>query len=226
MNRIDNIWKNDKGFIWMLVIALLFLVGAQLTAGLIWETKILLRIFFFLFTIVAVKASSLPVKGKYIGYSISVVLLLLALATPNLENRWLIILYNIMATGYLIYIVVLIVNQIFAGGIVTLNKIIGGVAVYILLGHLWTSIYLTVYIIQPDSFLHSGGAIQDDEALKQLSYFSFITLTTVGYGDTLAVSSAARILVMMEGLLGQLFPAVFIAKLVSLQLEHSKIKKQ
>jgi voltage-gated potassium channel Kch len=122
----------------------------------------------------------------------------------------------------LIYIIALVVNQIFAEGTITVNKIAGGVAVYILLGHLWSSFYLTIYIIHPSSFQYGGELIQSNEAVKQLSYFSFVTLTTIGYGDIIAVSSVARIVAILEGLLGQLFPAIFIAKLVSLQIEQAK----
>ena len=119
-------------------------------------------------------------------------------------------------------ILALVITQIFASGTFTINKIGGGIAAYILMGHLWASLYLTVYIVQPASFQHGGELIQEGEALKHLSYFSFVTLTTVGYGDIIAIGSLARILVMLEGLMGQLFPAIFIAKLVALQIEDSR----
>jgi hypothetical protein len=51
-----------------------------------------------------------------------------------------------------------------------------------------------------------------------LYYFSFVTLTTIGYGDILPLAPAARGLATMEGLIGQLYPAILIARLVSLQL--------
>jgi len=134
----------------------------------------------------------------------------------------LLLIYTILTTGYMVFVIVLVVNQIFTGGIVTAQKIGGGVAVYILIGLLWASFYLVIYILNPDSFQYGGGIIGTDDAVRHLSYFSFVTLTTIGYGDIIAVSSSARILVMIEGLLGQLFPAIFIAKLVSLQIEGSR----
>ncbi len=222
MNPTGNIWKNDKGFIWMLVITVLTIISSQLTEGIIWESKFIARFGFFLFTLIAIRSSALSSVGKSIGYGIASSLLVLAIAMIRTEIPWLILLYTIAATGYMIFIIVLVVNQIFAGGAITVNKIGGGIAVYILLGHLWASIYVTIYIIEPTAFQYGGELIQSDEALKHLSYFSFVTLTTIGYGDITAVSSVARPLVMMEGLLGQLFPAIFIAKLVSLQLEHSR----
>jgi len=222
MKPIDNLWKNDTGFIWMLIITVLTLITSQLTEGIIWESKFIARFGFFLFTLIAIKSSALSRTGKLIGYGIASLLLLIAVAMIRSEIPWLILLYSITATGYMIFIIVLVVHQIFATGAITVNKILGGVATYILLGHLWASLYLTIYIIDPAAFLHGGELIQRDEVLKHLSYFSFVTLTTIGYGDIIAVSATARILAMMEGLMGQLVPAIFIAKLVSLQIEHSK----
>jgi len=219
---LNNLWKNDTGFIWMLLITVLTLITSQLTEGIIWESKFIARFGFFLFTLIVIKSSALSRSGKAIGYGIASLLLLIAIAIIQAEKPWLMLLYTITATGYMIFIIVLVVNQIFVAGAITVNKIFGGVATYILLGHLWASIYLTIYIIDPAAFLHGGELIQRDEALKHLSYFSFVTLTTIGYGDIIAVNAGARILVMMEGLMGQLVPAIFIAKLVSLQIEHSR----
>ncbi len=223
-STFNSLWKHEKGFVWMLAISIIMLILPQLTEGILWENKLIVRIGFFLFTLIAVKSSSLSNVGKTIGYTIAFATMLLAIAIIRVEARSLNLLYSILATGYMIYIIALVVNQIFANRIITTYKIAGGVAAYILLGHIWASLYLAVYIIQNDSFQYGGEQIQGGEALKQLSYFSFVTLTTIGYGDIVAMSSVARVLVMLEGLLGQLFPAIFIAKLVSLQIEDSRKK--
>jgi hypothetical protein len=222
MKPAENLWKNDVGFLWMLAITVLTLISTQLHTGLVLENKFIVRLSFFLFTLIAIKSSALPVAGKTIGYVIASILLLLAIAIIRIETQWLILLYTVFTTGYMIFILVLVISQIFASGTITVNKIGGGIAAYILMGHLWATLYLTIYIIHPTSFQHGGAVIQEGEALKHLSYFSFVTLTTIGYGDIVAIGSLARILVMLEGLMGQLFPAIFIAKLVTLQIDHSR----
>ncbi|HEY5746168.1 MAG TPA: ion channel [Chryseolinea sp.] len=224
MKANRNIWKDDKGFIWMLAISILMLISTQFTKGILWEGKLVLRTGFFLFMLIAVRSSAVSGLGKSIGYTIASLILILAIAMVRNETQWLNVLYTFLVTGYMIYIIALVVSQIFAGGIITTKKIAGGVAAYVLLGLIWGSLYFTLYLLQPDSFQYGGERIQSDEALKHLSYFSFVTLTTIGYGDITSVGSTARVLVMLEGLLGQLFPAVFIAKLVSQQIEDSKRK--
>jgi len=222
MQPKSNIWKNDTGFIWMLAISIAMLISSQLTTGLVAESKFFIRLGFFFFTIVAVMYSALNTSMKLFGYVISAALLLLAIIMVRFETKTLELVYSLISDSFLIFIIGLMVNQIFAGGSITGYKIGGGIAVYILLGHLWASLYLTLYILQPDSFQYGGELIASEEALKQLSYFSFVSLTTIGYGDITALNSFARILVILEGLTGQLFPAIFIAKLVSLQIEGAK----
>jgi hypothetical protein len=222
MNPTSNLWKNDQGFIWMLVVTIISLISSQLSEGIIWESKLIVRVGFFLFTVLAVRTSSLSAVGKSIGYAIASALLVVAIAIIRTELHWLILLYTVGICSYMIFIIALVVNQIFSGGAITVNKVLGGVAAYILIGHVWASLYLTLYIIEPSSFQHGGELIEQEEALKHLSYFSFVTLTTIGYGDVIAVGTVARVLAMLEGLLGQLVPAIFIAKLVSLQIEHAK----
>ena len=80
----------------------------------------------------------------------------------------------------------------------------------------------------PGAFLEFGTIPQDTAGgmRKDLTYFSFVTLTTVGYGDIIAVHPLARMLVILEALVGQLFPAILLAWLVSMQIVHSKDKKQ
>jgi Ion channel len=220
--EINNIWKNDKGFIWMLAIGVLALISSQISEGIIVESKFLVRLCFYLITIIAIKSSSLSNSGKLTGYTFASSILLLAIAMIWTETPLLILIYSALITCYMVFIIVLVVNQIFANEIITTYKVGGGVAVYILLGHVWASLYLTIYMIHPVSFQFGGEIIRNEDAMKQLSYFSFVTLTTIGYGDVTAMSSAARVLAILEGLFGQLFPAIFIAKLVSLQIGSSR----
>ena len=85
---------------------------------------------------------------------------------------------------------------------------------YLLLGLIWSVMYATLGAHLPGAFTGSPGAAA---GLSGWVYFSFVTLTTVGYGDITPVATEARSLAIMEALVGQLYPAVIIARLVSLQ---------
>lgn len=97
-------------------------------------------------------------------------------------------------------------------------RIQGAVAVYLLIGVLFAHAYDLVYQLSPGAFAFETAPGNDDELVARLVYFSFATLTTVGYGDITALHPSARSLAMLEALLGQLFPAVLIARLVGLSI--------
>jgi hypothetical protein len=91
------------------------------------------------------------------------------------------------------------------------------VAGYLMVGLLWAGTYIFTARLVPGSFVFSVGPAGSD-AMKGFTalYYSFITFTTVDYGDIVPVSGAARMLAMMEAMTGTLYMAVLIARLVSL----------
>src|SRR5687768_13552537 len=106
MSLSNDLWKDDKGFIWMLAISVLSLVSKQITTGFILKSKFIVRVGYFLFTVIAVKSSSLSVAGKSIDYTIATSLLVLAIVMIWFETQTL-ILVTAMATGYMVYIIAL-----------------------------------------------------------------------------------------------------------------------
>jgi hypothetical protein len=100
----------------------------------------------------------------------------------------------------------------------------GAVAAYLLIGMIWSVAYYLIALWIPEAFnVQESLTPGDKESLQsKLFYFSFITLTTIGYGDIVAVHPIVRMLVILEGVVGQLFPAILIARLVSLQVQAKK----
>ena len=106
-----------------------------------------------------------------------------------------------------------VLAQTFRAGPVNVHRIQGAVAAYLLLGLAWALAYELVDLraIQAFSFTNPAQRQRHD-----FVYFSFVTLTTVGYGDLTPVHPAARSLAVAEALTGQLYPAILLARLVSL----------
>src|SRR5262245_29315530 len=104
--------------------------------------------------------------------------------------------------------------QAFRGGPVNLHRIQGAVAAYLLLGLTWAAAYEVISLLAPGAF--AGAPTQTPDSRVWI-YYSFVTLTTVGYGDVVPVHAAARSLALLEALTGQLYPAILLARLVSLQ---------
>jgi hypothetical protein len=113
--------------------------------------------------------------------------------------------------------------QVFREGPVTVHRIQGAVAGYLLLSVFFAIAYSLVEYLAPGSFQMLAALTRSGEPQSQLFYyFSVITLTTAGFGDITAVNPFARTFVMMEALIGQLYPAILIARLVSLHAETKR----
>jgi hypothetical protein len=111
----------------------------------------------------------------------------------------------------LFFAVVLV--QTLRSGPITPHRIQGAVAAYLILGVLWAYAYALVEALRPGAF---SGPISGADGPRALLYFSFVTLTTTGYGDVLPVHPAARSLANLEAVTGTLFVAILVARLVSL----------
>ena len=103
-------------------------------------------------------------------------------------------------------------------GPITIRRIEGAIAVYLLLGFTWAHAYELVELWHPGAF---AGAV-DGTGSPPLTYYSFVTLTTMGYGDVMPVHPLARALAVLEALTGQLYLAIMLARLVSMELQSRR----
>ena len=111
--------------------------------------------------------------------------------------------------------VAIVLQRVFGAGPVTRHRIHGAVCAYLLFGLMWAAAYAFIGEAFPQAFNVADGATLAGNPESRYVYFSFVTLTTVGYGDITAVHPLARTLVIAEALTGQLFPAIIIGGLVS-----------
>ena len=118
--------------------------------------------------------------------------------------------------GILCYVVLRLVLR---RGPITTHRIEGAIAVYLLLGLTWAHAYGLVALWHPGAFT---GAVDDKGPVRWTYYYSFVTLTTMGYGDIMPVHPLARALAVLEALTGQLYLAIMLARLVSLQLQSRR----
>jgi hypothetical protein len=108
-----------------------------------------------------------------------------------------------------------LLSQVFRSGIVTAARVQGAVAVYLLLGLGWAHCYHIANRLTPGSFQSSVGNLF---TVVEWYYYSFATLTTLGYGDIVPIKPVSRSLAIGEALTGQLYLTVLIARLVSLEV--------
>ena len=119
------------------------------------------------------------------------------------------ILRTIADTVSLIILAIVVMFQVLREGPITLQRVQGAVAEYLLLGLVWASIYEVLELLIPGSIQNVSSAVGRNTLPSNFIYFSFTTLTTVGYGDFVPVHHVARSFAIMEALTGQLFPGNF-----------------
>ncbi len=165
----------------------------------------------------------------------------LILGVPALLGKWL--AYLIAGTGddfltlsdhfvevlFLLFVAAMILRAIFTQGSISLDSIFGAICAYMLLGMACGTCYSAIEVVKPHSFQAAGEFAQ---ALKSpgtrepvLIYYSFVTLTTVGYGDITPVSPPARTLSWLEAMTGQFYIAVLVAFLVGIRVSQGVIKR-
>ena len=103
--------------------------------------------------------------------------------------------------------------NVFAPGRSITDRIFGAIVLYLLIGLIAAFAYSALYRIDPGAFSKLPAGNGDTSTWL---YFSFVTLTTLGYGDITPIARSARAIAMLEALVGQLYPAIIIARFVSL----------
>jgi hypothetical protein len=163
---------------------------------------------------------------RRVAFGLATVSLLTRWATYATPNRELLLANVIIGLVFLVFAAFAILGRVFASGPVTRHRVEGAVAVYLLLGLIFGSVYALIAMTVPDAFATDTTMITItrwsretyDEVMGAATYFSFITLTTVGYGDVTPLNEVAKQFTVLEALIGQLYPAILLARLVSLQV--------
>ena len=219
MTRLPDagvLWRSEWGLSAMLVFLILaiFVVAPLVSVGVV--SGAVLHAAFCLLFLSGVFATF---RRRAVGW-ITAVLLVAAVVvrwTHTVAPRpWLAVAMEAFTIALLVLLAALVLKRVFREGPITAHRIQGAIVVYLLVGLIWASAYQLLDILQPGTFRIPAG--ESKLQTQALGYFSFVTLTTVGFGDITPVHPFARALVIAEALIGQLYPAILIGRLVSLQL--------
>lgn len=137
---------------------------------------------------------------------------------------------DLLGVTLLAFTTLVLLNTLVRARSVELDTIVGGICVYLLVGVCYALVFRLVIDLDPGAIERGGVALAvsttDGSALPaQLLYFSLITLTTVGYGDIMPRSELAQMLCASEAIMGQLYLAIFIARLMALYLTNGPSRR-
>jgi hypothetical protein len=174
---------------------------------------------FVLATLVVTSRSHLAASLVLISVILSTIGIIIHTDYPSVFTEWLSAGGRLLAISALS---VVIAKAVFGPGRVTMHRVQGAIVLYFNFALFFFTLYQLVNVLVADAFsgLPATGAEYGSGAA--LLYFSFGTLSTAGFGDIKPIYPIARNLANLEAIIGQLFPATLLARLVSLEIDHRK----
>jgi len=212
-----NFWTAEGGMTGLLVftVGYLFVVCAlgDFPSGIF-----LAHILFALIIVAGVFSTFRQRSVRFFSLFLAVAILALNWLEHFHPQQTLVLLDAVLSLVYLGFLLAMVILQVFQTGPVTAHRIRGAVIVYLLLGGAWSFLYHITALTIPNAFhFPEGYAIGTPAALQRLlTYFSFVTLTTTGYGDIIPTHPLTRTLAVFEALTGQLYLVITLARLVYL----------
>jgi len=225
MNRLfrvlKNFWTQDKSFNFLLIVLICYLfVFLPFLTESISSKIIFLFLYYFLLT------SSMPFllkqNRKIIAFLLFILPLILLTIEISYHSLWVQVFTDVIIITYCALLAYIILLRTFQQGRINIARVQGGIIVYLLAGLIFCLLYHSLNIIE--SAKSFNGLVGSHR--KEFLYFSLCTLTTAGYGDIVPVSPLARSLSNLESLLGMLYPAVLLARLVSMEFYYKNSQSE
>ncbi|MCX5817642.1 MAG: potassium channel family protein [Proteobacteria bacterium] len=138
------------------------------------------------------------------------------LATFIVQNKHIGLLALFTYMLYIAIAIIFMLKKIFSEKRVTGDTIKGSISIYIFIGIWWQIFYTAIWVINPASFILQINRIDSPDFF----YFSFTTMTTLGYGDVIPKSYTAKTAAVLQAITGQMYLAVLVARLVGLHTAH------
>ena len=162
--------------------------------------------------------SNLSAKNRRIQifYSIPVLLIVINIIRYISGNNILAIADFITDVAVFSLFIGMMLVKVFEAGPISAHRVVGAIVVFMLIGNLWAVIFQFIYGYTPDAFQLPASTADHGADQVTFLYFSYTTLTTTGYGDIFPTHALTRTLANIEQLIGVLYPAVLIGRLVSL----------
>lgn len=214
----------QNNFLYLFLSLIVFLFSAAVVAeypGSIGED--IFSIVTMLMLIVSIKSLKSEKTWMWAVYALIALFIILTASAKFFEHQ--VTVYFTLAILLIFFIgsFMMAAKQVLFVGDIDGNKIIGSLSLYILLGLVWAVIYLMLVVMDPSAF---SGVEEStwQQGFSRIAYYSFVTLTTLGYGDILPTNHVAEFFVYMEAIIGVFYMAIIVSSLISLRL--SAVEKQ
>jgi hypothetical protein len=209
----------------LVILGVTIFIVSPLVAG-AWVGSELMLVMFALVTIVGVGAVSDHPAGVWGPDSVAVASVALDWAARHEPTPRLVTIDLVVRLAFTLLLGLVVTVRVFRSGSVTHHRIQGAIVVYLLSGLAWGYVYEIIDVLDSAAFHFAASPGTSMTRMGLFRYFSFETLTTLGYGDVLPVRPIARSLTTLQALFGQQYPAVVVARLVTMELTERRVAAQ
>ena len=209
-------YENNFIYLCIALIALLFSAALIHEFPGTWGEEFFSMVTIIMFMI-SIKSLNTEMRWRKLVYILIVILVLITILSKLFVLKYIVYLNLFILLFFFIGSFKSAYKQILFVGKIDRNKIIGSLSLYILLGLIWAVLYLLLLVMDPNAFsgIESGSWQQ---TFSRAAYYSFVTLTTLGYGDILPTKPIAEFFVYMEAIIGVFYMAIIVSSLVSVGL--------
>ncbi|MDH4125268.1 MAG: potassium channel family protein [Gammaproteobacteria bacterium] len=209
-------------FSWLLVALLTFLIGIPLLDQLqLLPVRVVKALMFSWLVCIGVWSLRSSRRGFAVGVVFVVAAVAANLVAVIAQSEALAYIVMLALAGFLLTAIICTLRQVLIGTEVSLNRLVGAICVYLLLGVIWAVAYSLLDMLVPGSFRGVSSSM-DFAWSGDWLYFSFVTMTTLGYGDFVALTPTAKTLAYMQAVFGQLYVAILVAGLVSAYISRPR----
>lgn len=222
---LNHLWSKESGLSGMLV--LLFIMQFILIPifGSYSSFMIILNVFWMLFLIAGIISLSRSRKQAFLVFAIPLLFVIFEWVSVFSSAPFVSFAEIVFTIATFALLIFLVLKKVFEPGPITEYRVIGSIVVYMIFAHLWSAIYLFIYEHIPGAFQITLPAFESNTLQANFLYFSYITITTTGFGEILPLHPFARSMVQTEAIIGVLYPVILIGRLVS-DANENKSKKQ
>lgn len=208
-------WMKESGLSYMLILLFVMHFVVIPLFGSHSSFMIILNVFWMLLVLAGIVTLAKN-RQQAVRYAVVPFLFITCQWLAIFYSGWLVLWSDFFLTVItVLLLIVLVLIKVFEPGPVNTYRIIGSIVVYMLLANLWAIIYLFLFHQIEGSFQLVPSLFKSNSDQAGFIYFSYITITTTGYGEIVPLHPLARSMVLVESLFGVLYPVVLIGRLVS-----------
>ena len=217
--------SRKNNFLYLFISLLLFLLSGAVVAEITTVfSKGVFGLIVVLMLIASIRSLHTDKSWKYIIFFLVPVFVILNILEHIFTGKIYIFLVLVTLLVFFIGIIIKAFHQVLFEGDIDANKLIGSLTLYMLLGLVWTVVYMIIVLFDPAAF--SGIETTSWQAgFSRMAYYSFVTLTTLGYGDILPKNHIAEFFAYMEAVIGVFYMAIIVSSLISLRLNSISKKR-